>query len=301
MSYFLYGKGKVVAGSYYQPTQQTPDLPATCSSGECAFPVFTGLGVCSKVANISHLVKVEQVPDQPWPIPGLASNATYNASISQIGLSLVSPNLQVLTFATPNNPSISFQAPLERATSLLDVYMLYSNPAFSDTEQIRYEALEMMIYICVKEFTISVNKTQSFSTTREATMELVENKVDSGSFNIQWNTRFDHCFFDPIASCDKEVWSNMTLASGDHRFVLDELAGQYLSKLLWTSFDPRGSELLGNFMKNFGWRILTFAGDLAFGFGIGLWRDPFRPSDAAEQLQITKNMTENVAKTVENM
>jgi hypothetical protein len=234
----------------------------------------------------------------PWDVTGLASNVTYNATIESIGLSLITPNLQCLTFSTPPTPSISFKGTVEETTSLLDVYLLYANPAFSPNANISFEAIELLLYMCVKDFTPQLKNNVPAGKTVEIPMRIASNNISRLTINNRWNSHFDECVMG-ASLCETDSWGAMNLTTGNDLFEVGEFAGSYVSKLAYTAFAPVESRPGGNFIKNFGWRVYNFMGDVAFGYGIGLWPRPNEPSVPSEQFAIVQNITRNVAKGLE--
>jgi len=55
-------KQHITAGAYTPANQTVPSDPLTCSMGECEFPDFVTLGICSDVVDVSSLLTTSTTP-----------------------------------------------------------------------------------------------------------------------------------------------------------------------------------------------------------------------------------------------
>ncbi|KAK1760218.1 hypothetical protein QBC47DRAFT_396218 [Echria macrotheca] len=124
----------------------------TCPTGDCAFPLFTSLAVCSRTSNITSMLTVGREPDQRWT--GTNSTTTYSGTLPG-GLSLVTPNRASLGFGVPSSPRpVSDKSP---ALVLLDLYAVYTTPGPDERNAPTFSAAEVVFSWCIQQISADVS------------------------------------------------------------------------------------------------------------------------------------------------
>ncbi|RDW66797.1 hypothetical protein BP5796_09546 [Coleophoma crateriformis] len=147
---------------YTQGTNYISAIAPTCPSGNCTWPEYQSLGVCSRVSNISHLLNETTVGDGQMgptimnltlPNDAYLEYGVYKTNISS-GLAITYTPGQQLGLLTDNTTI----GPL-----ILDAYIIYerdganflevnsTNPAYE------FDALEILLYWCVNAYQTTVN------------------------------------------------------------------------------------------------------------------------------------------------
>jgi len=317
-------KQHVSTGAYTPAGLAMAPDPIVCSTGDCSFPDVVTLGVCSEVADISHLLRTTQLPPREWPnMPGLPSNLTWSAALPA-GQNLTIPTLFAFDFFLVLDlaPSIAFQ-PIQNQT-FTNIYLIYSNVVDMDTPgvpaRVEFQAVEIAWYWCAKAF--SVNVTSGVTHWTEISRSSVVLTDSTTAVNMPRNLNFVLCVFELTPEkCEDYSWGNLTLApppgfeKTHPHLVVDELASLGLSAFLSMSFwngvkSPLNlastseleiaSENEGMF-RALGRRFFRVQGDLSLAFAVNMYRDFLGVVNPATQVPVLRNLTANIASGIENL
>ncbi|KAK3317722.1 hypothetical protein B0T19DRAFT_488907 [Cercophora scortea] len=276
------------------------DAAVLCSTGNCVWPGFTSLGVCTKVVNITSHLKVSSAADSDWGIT--KEKASYNARLAAINMTLVAPNLQSLALSIPSAPSLSFRGS-DIETVLLDTYLIYGNPSFSPNAEPTFQAAEILHYWCAQRRSVQVLDGEVISNVSEVPSTIVNT---AKSLAAQFTSGVISCFEGSTdVNCSSKHWGQLTLNTPDSQateLIVKEFAGVYLSKVIASSFGgidvpvPRG----GNFLQGLSLQIYQAEGDLAWAIGASIFPDPDHPSDPLVQFQDINKLAGNIALSMSN-
>ena len=303
-----------IPGAYTPPEKTLSDIAPICSSGDCSFPNFTSLGICTQVTNISHQLNVTRLPDRDWHFTKLQDNTTWAASLPGHD-PLVVPNLRAFNIYSPvPGLKVTFPTTNERNLSLADMLLVFSNPPTPTGGNVIFEALEVLFYWCAKGYSLSVS--DGIPHWAEVARGAVAVDNTATSLNLATNTKYQMCMFASSGrGCIEDQWGNLTLAppagfESHEPLVVNELSGLTISALLQLSFwngvsapfwetdlrtpDPDG----GMFMM--GDAVYRVEGDISLALGSILWRNLTEVPDPALQFQSLTNMSVNMGKAMEN-
>lgn len=134
----------------------------SCQTGNCTWPEFSTLGICSKVANVSSFLTVS-------PLPGdISSNLTYtvenNAALpngaylkaGEVVMNITaSPDVIDGFSVSPVNHSLAFaNEPNAAYTTINNYFVIWQN---KDSQgQGDFGAIEVLIYWCVNTYSTQV-------------------------------------------------------------------------------------------------------------------------------------------------
>lgn len=109
-----------------------------CSTGNCTFPTFSSISVCSDCTNVSsHITRDFDPLDNEWQLPSGAST-----------------DMSTLAMAFPSNPTMMYRPVVNQTIAdffYLSEYML-PNGSFS-----KPQAFECVMWMCVKTFSASMS------------------------------------------------------------------------------------------------------------------------------------------------
>jgi len=312
-------KRHITIGALTPTGEQTADDPVDCSTGECVFPDFATVGVCSDAADVSDSLVTTRPPLRDWALVGLSSNNTWSAALPG-GYNLTIPTLYAFDIFFPRNfvPSISFQH--LRNQTFASIYLIYSNlvdPGDPQSE-VEFGAAELAWYWCAKAY--SVNVTGGRQRRKELSRSTRILNQTSISNNIAGNKQFAYCWFEVIAKCEQLPWGTTTmeppLGFEEHPpFVIHELSSLGISLVLqqsfWEGLKPPVTSPVYNtsaqlpaqegIFRARGRKIWRSQSDFGMAFGINLWRDFSGGVDPADQVDALRNITANIATGLEDL
>ncbi len=309
-------KVNLLPGAYTPPETVLSDMAPTCSSGECSFPDFVSLGVCTKATNISSRVNVTRVDDQDWHFTGLNDNTTWAASLPGHDPFIV-PNIRSF-YIFPTQPEADANSSAtsnERSLSLADMRLVFANTADPPANNVTFEAVEVLFYWCTKAFSVSVRGGVPVWTEKARSAVVLANTAIS--FDVATNPKYQGCLYGTTGvSCVKSQWGNLTLAppagfETHAPIVVNELSALTVSALLQMSFwsgekppfwatnaAPKKNEP-GMFIM--GDTIYRVEGDISMALGSILWRHLWgTAANTTVQFAAVSNMTQNMGKAIEN-
>jgi len=324
-------KQHVTAGAYTPATQKVPPDPIQCPTGDCQFPDFVTVGVCSDVADITSQLKTARLPPRQWPnMPGLPSNQTWSAALPA-GQNLTIPTVFAFDFFLVLDlaPSLAFQH--LKPQTFGNIFMIYSNVLnLDDPNQettVSFNAVEMVWYWCAKSY--SVNVTSGITHfTQLSQSSTITNNTTTAPVNMPLNLNFILCVFELTPTkCEESLslkWGNLTLSpppgftstkGPTPALVVNELSSLSLSAFLTMSFwngvrsplelastseGDISRETSGMFMA-LGRKFFRIQGDLSMAFAINLYRDFGGAVGRDGQLAVLKSLVANVAGGLENL
>jgi len=144
-----------------------PPLEPTCASSNCTFERYKSLGMCMKMNDITHLLKVVELKNstsEHWTGGSNRANAVYegngttswNASLP-VGITFVTP-LSYSMMLAGNDRSLSFlDSRDDNYTAIARFYVMYSNAGNvswpgrdrSQDKPWEFRALEILYHACV--------------------------------------------------------------------------------------------------------------------------------------------------------
>lgn len=316
-------KQHVTAGAYTPATEKLSPDPILCSTGECQFPDMVSVGICSDVADISHLLNTIELPPREWPnMPGLPSNQTWSAALPA-GQNLTIPTLFAFDFFLTLDLAPSLAFPALRPQTFTNIYLIYSNVLHLNDPDllpiVQFQAVEMVWYWCTKSY--SVNVTNGITNITPTSVSSAILNDTTTAVNMPLNRNFILCVFELTPDkCEDLSWGNLTLAPPpgheDHPpLVVNELASLSLSAFLSMSFwngikSPLNlasqttfeiaSENEGMF-RSLGRRLFRVQGDLSLAFAINMYRDFSGGVDPSTQVGVLRKVTANIADGIENL
>ncbi|KAF8856529.1 hypothetical protein BDZ45DRAFT_594092 [Acephala macrosclerotiorum] len=152
----------VMMGLFNAANETITHTAPSCSTGNCTWPDFSSLGLCSKVANVTSFLNIITVPGNMSASIGYVTdiNVTLpNGAYLQAGA--MSMNITTLPSTvdgisvSPTNYSLAFQNESNAEwTTISNPFIIYQNP--SSTSQGSFGAIEVLLYWCVNTYSTSV-------------------------------------------------------------------------------------------------------------------------------------------------
>jgi hypothetical protein len=139
-------KAAIYNGVFNKNATDSSSLPMSCSTGNCTWPLFLSLAVCSKCANITNLVRhnctdreyEERYCDYSLPNGQVAIGAS---GLPETMVVTAMPASNTTSFQNITNSLVAFS--IMRTTETWDLY----DP----------EAIECVLYYCVQQYNASVS------------------------------------------------------------------------------------------------------------------------------------------------
>ncbi|KAK1757077.1 hypothetical protein QBC47DRAFT_459729 [Echria macrotheca] len=308
-------KQHISNGAYTPASQTVASDSLDCTTGDCEFPDFVTVGICSNVSDVSSHVKSNRLPPRTWDLPGLPYNMTWSATLPW-GQNLTIPTVYAFDFWATRDfaPTLAFKS-LENQ-SFADFFLIYSNVLGLDTPEptVEFRAVELVWYWCTKSYSVSVKGGQT--SWHETSRSIKVLKDTTTAVNVVRNPAFWLCTFQISPKrCEEYTWGNLTLApppgSEDHApLIVDELTSlgvsSYLSLSFWDGVTPpmtSASTTIGTsegMFRALGRRFYRIQGDLSMAFAVNMWRDLAGSVDPDTQVPILRNLTENIGLGLEN-
>ncbi|KAK0652754.1 hypothetical protein B0T16DRAFT_406744 [Cercophora newfieldiana] len=307
-------KQHITTGAYTPADQTVPSDPLACSTGECEFPDFVTVGICSDVADVSPFLKTNNPPPRDWNMPGLPYNKTWSAALPW-GQNLTVPTVYAMDFWATRDfaPTIAFKSLQNQSFS--NIYLIYSNVMDIETDSPRlgFGAIEIVWYWCAKSYSVGVSGGQIHMKETSRSTKVLNDTTEA--VNVSRNRKFWGCSFEiSPKKCEESSWGNLTLAPPpsheDHPpLIVDELTSLGVSSYLSMSFwDGVTSPLVTvnltasseGMFRALGRRFFRIQGDLTMAFAVNMWRDLWGSVDPKTQVPVLKNLTANIGQGLEN-
>lgn len=160
--------------AFYPPTQSWPKLQPDCPSGECRWPLYESLAICSITKNITDQLTVEEgeEPLKTWYNATLLDGSAYLYE-EFYGEMSSTPSIINMTSPDPETDSV-FDFPLIReslvkedgknltAATISQFFLIYTNNnADYHNKDNRYRAAEILWYFCVNQYNTTVHEGQA--------------------------------------------------------------------------------------------------------------------------------------------
>ena len=147
-------------------TESIPAVEPLCSTGNCTWPTYRSVGVCADMADVSHLLK------KPDPTVGTLVRTLPNGAFLNISATGVNA-LNITAYA----PTLAFQdVPLDHRLANIFVIIDYSVGEGTNTS-----AVEVLLSLCVREYSTSVRNGRSLSN------ETIMERDNNTNFGIRLN------------------------------------------------------------------------------------------------------------------
>lgn len=312
-------KHHIASGAYTPSDETIPADPIECTTGNCDFPDFVTLGICSDVSDITSHLNTSRPPDRDWGLwglPGLFQNNSWSASLPG-GLNLTIPTIYSLNFwfLRSSTPSLAF-AHLQNQ-SLVNLFMIYSNlhDIDSPNPSVSFQAVELVWYWCTKSYRVAVQSGQPRWKELSRSTKVLSNTATSMNA-ILHPTAWLCAYQVTDTPCSDYTWGNMSLALPPGNvtdvkggLVVEELTSLALSSILMMSFmdgvsnpftGEQQEEWSGMFrgVKKLFYRV---QGELTMAFGVNLWRDMNESVEPGKQVGILKRLAGNIGLGLENL
>ncbi len=173
---------KAIDVSLYSDVDDPEDyVKPLCPSGNCTFEPYQSLGVCSRIADISHLLTVTAMPNSTsadWTFVGDSTPRTvlndikpndttsFNATLPN-GINLITPvSYAIARFMANVTDTLAFADDQDglNFTAISRMYIIYSNAGNISSSSFiwprdtawEFHAVEILYYICVNTYVTSV-------------------------------------------------------------------------------------------------------------------------------------------------
>lgn len=230
-------------------THTSSSLQATCPSGDCAFPPYASLGVCSRCADVTPLLKYHMTPNVHlgasyyWSLPnGLQlSNIETGISYINISSSSSSPGTSYSPETALNSDALSAY---QTQGTLLNISII-TGPGNGKAAS-SAEARDCVLFFCARTYT-SHYLSNVFHEQIYSTFEKPAWKWPEGTFGYD----------DPPATFEVPSESLPGNLNQDHTFSVDRIAFYVLQEALGSIWGVGGVSSAGT---------EVFTTDVALGF-----------------------------------
>ncbi|KAH8891965.1 hypothetical protein GQ53DRAFT_823368 [Thozetella sp. PMI_491] len=189
-------------------------IAALCSTANCQFPVYSSLGICSKVSDVSSHLTVTPLLNSTyadwsggyyWGRQMDNGTTAYNASLPN-GANLVTPAAYTI-LSVMSNSSLAFAD--EDYTALNHAFILYTNagnasyPGLNRTSEAPWQfgAVEVMFHLCVNTYETRVVSGKSYTTVIASSSSPSQDSSNIPTYKID-------CHWDPAEGyiyCDYDM------------------------------------------------------------------------------------------------
>ncbi|ERS95456.1 hypothetical protein HMPREF1624_08334 [Sporothrix schenckii ATCC 58251] len=205
---FLRMVGAIHSGLAPNGANAYADLSPECSTAECSFPSFATLGICAKVANATSLLNITVLPNAGFnDSSGWGDEATinmrmvaYNVTAPQPGAWITTPVAYTMNLLTLNESFFFRDDSDVRYTTLYDGLLIYSNgpnmsyPNHDVAAVPQFQALELVLHLCVKTLDVRVSEGRPVTTTTSEQCRIVGDLPSVPVFKhdcVTWNITGD--------------------------------------------------------------------------------------------------------------
>ncbi|KAB5522048.1 hypothetical protein GE09DRAFT_1044110 [Coniochaeta sp. 2T2.1] len=298
----------VYTGGFFPPNEEAPHLPPVCSSGDCVWPVYGSLAVCSSVvnltaqANLSLLSNLRNVTAKRLAIlyTSIKSNGDiYNWTNFQ---SQALPGFYPVILGPMFSPSSSFNASVQNLI-LNDNFIAYPTRMLDPSSALDLDAfhfLGLTFWWCTKSYSTSVKAGQHTTVELETRSEIVKNKTKT--LNMAWSHEFYPCY--TSGTC------NATF--GDLSVSLLPPATANISETepydinVWTALTVSGllaATMWDSVLMDQSHGVVTSnGGGVAKAFALSVLGDFLAPApDPTTQMSSAQRVAGNIARTITNL
>lgn len=186
-------RGAIPNGLFANTTISLDYTAPTCSSGNCTFPDYQSLGICSSVANVTASGKRTILPNEDKYCI-LDKFCVTNGDTNGLGNITSAASSSQIYAKEPNTPlnfsSVAF-AHGNNAATIADFYILYLDKNKNVTNGNVYAAVEFTLTWCVPTFSTKVDNSTAITTQHPDPNTNFSHKgvfitttVDGTSFNV---------------------------------------------------------------------------------------------------------------------
>jgi len=167
-----------------------------CPGGQCQFPTFSALAICTRATSITPLLKVEAPPkssenntnsnnDEGKSKSVRRAAGAYNASLprdANCRLETDAP-YAVLVCKTSGGETLSFREDDDaemRKAAVYSMPIIYSNPRDSgnETGKVDFEAVEILFYLCTQTYDVKVEGGAPLVTVGSSSVSVADGSAD---------------------------------------------------------------------------------------------------------------------------
>jgi len=290
------------------PANPLPYIQAVCPSGECRWPDFGTLAICSDVFNLTaqgnQTLLAELRKTTATRLDDLYRSAQSMFRL-EIGVELIPPSFPLILGPLPY-PTGHFNKSVEELL-IMDSFIAYSDTKFSrpengtfrdaDLSSLRF--LELGLFLCTK--TLSSEVRGGISYTREVSSQARARKSVDTKLNYKWTMKFFTCY---VTNTCPEVLGATELelepppgAPGTGEYVVHLWSALMSSALLFvTMFDAGLTDQGRGFLASNG-------GGASAGLAPSLFGDLLATElpTPDEQLLGVRNVSRNIAQSLSNL
>ena len=274
-----------LTAAYLGPNQTLPGVDPICSSGDCDWPVYGSLGICTEIVNMSASTNSSLLSSLLDVFLTDFRNSQYATVFAQAG----SGPYYLAGFVPIPFPSTEFkEAPPQTVISQAFVGY-YNNPIniTNDADLAKLQFIGVSLYFCTQSFSTTV-KGGIHNTSMLAYTNDILSSSDSQSLNSFWNGML---FERP--SCGPIITLGSPTGLSNETYLIDFCTAVYLSNVV--IIGTSGGILLG-----LDHSIVDTVGQISQALGIALYGE-FNTStipDPATQYGNVKLMMENIGKSL---
>jgi hypothetical protein len=280
-----------LTAAYLGPNQTLPGVDPICSSGDCDWPIYGSLGICTEIVNISASTNSSLLSWLQEVFLIELRGSQYTTVVAGAGSALYYLAVQIPF----TDPSTEFkEAPPQ--TVISQAFIGYFNNPVSltnDTDLAKIQYIGVSLYFCTRSFSTTV-KGGIHNTSELAYTNNILSSSTTESINSYWNLAL---FGTPICDPGPLTGSTITLSGAtglsNETYTIDFCTGVYLSGLyiIGTS---------GGILLNLERSVTDTVGQISQALGIAIYGD-FNSSaipDPATKYGNIKFMMENIGKSL---
>jgi len=274
-----------LTAAYLVPNQPLPEVEPVCSSGDCDWPVYGSLGICTEVVNISASTNSSLLSSL---LEGFITDLRYS-QYAAVFASAGSGPYYLAGFIPIDSPSTEFkEAPPQTVVSqaVVGYFNTLIDPT-NDTDLATMQFIGVSLYFC----------TQSFSTTvkdgiHTTSMVAFTNDILSSSNNQTLNSLWNGFLFNR-PTCGPTITLSGPTGFSNETYLVDFCTAVYLSNVLIIG-------TTGGFLLGPDGDIFATVGQISQALSIALYGEFNSPAipDPATQYGNIKVMMENIGKSM---
>ena len=278
-----------------------------CSSGDCEWPLYATLGVCSQVVNLTApgneeaLSKVKVLASERLVRANstLVSQLKYNFNASDE----LFPVLSLIITPTPFPTGAIDPSLLGLLTG--DFIFAFSNGEIDATKPLpenivdQYQLVEMVFYFCSKTFSTAVTDGRASSVEVATHARLLQ--ASPLGLNMDWIASYKNCYLSN--TCNTTLSGLMATIEGPPELPIKQNYNIDLWSALVASSLLRGAVNDAGFFDQFRGIVASAGGGTAEAFGAAVFGEymSFQSPRTDEQLEAVQNITVNIARSLTNL
>jgi hypothetical protein len=254
-----------LTAAYLGPNQTLPGVDPVCSSGDCDWPIYGSLGICTEVVNISATTNVTLLEQLYGSFLGELRYSQYSTVFSGAGSG---PYYLTALIPFPSASTEFKEAP--PLTVMSQSFIVYSNKPVNltnDNDLVQnLQIIGVSLYFCTQSFSTTVKGGIHNTNELGYSSQILSSSstVSTNSTNSVWSLGLTNPICDPGPLSGATIALNGPTSLSNETYVIDFCTANYLSSLyvIGTS---------GGIIMDINGDIIATVGQISQALGIAIY------------------------------